>query len=313
MPRRMSRWRPTNPYGLATFAALATYALIVMGSVVRVTDSGLGCPDWPTCHGGLIPPPDPAAWIEWTHRTIGAITSLLIVCACTAWWLTQPRRRSARPIAGLVPVLLLGEVVLGAVVVWLELPGAVVMVHLGIAMAILGAMVWLATSPMESAAPAIQRFGDDRRLFGALVGFTSAAMFGLVLFGGLVRGTGAGWACVGFPECNGYGLFPFGLGPLSDIQLIHRALALVVALGVLAVLAIAWRASWSTRPLRIAALTLVGAVLVQGTIGAVAVSTGVPPLLQALHVAGAAAAWAAAVVLASLAARPTPLSAGTTG
>ncbi len=125
-------------------------------------------------------------------------------------------------------------------------------------------------------------------------------MFGLLLFGGLVRATGAGWACIGFPECNGQGWLPFGLGALSDIQLIHRALAAVVAAGVAGVLFLAWRAAWSTRGLRIAALVLAASVLVQGTIGAVVVSTGV----QALHVAGAGAAWASAVVLASLAARP---------
>ncbi len=303
MSRTLSRWSPTNPYGLTVLAAVATYALIVMGAVVRVTDSGLGCPDWPTCHGSLIPPPDRAAWIEWSHRTLGAVTSMVILAACAAWWLARPRRWTARVVAGLVPVLLVAQVMLGAVVVWLELPAAAVMVHLGIAMAILGALVWLASSAREPGGATGYRFGNDRRAFGALVGFTMVSTFGLIVVGAMVRGTGAGWACVGFPECNGQGLFPFGRGGLSDIQLIHRALALLVAAGALGVLVVAWRARWSTRAMRVAAGALAASVLVQGAIGAVAVSTGVPPLLQALHVAGAGAAWASAVVVARVGGR----------
>ena len=64
---------------LSAFTVVATYALIVIGGIVRVTGSGLGCPDWPTCHGQIIPPLEQTALIEYTHRFVGALVSPLIL------------------------------------------------------------------------------------------------------------------------------------------------------------------------------------------------------------------------------------------
>src|SRR5512136_3301140 len=72
---------------LALTAALMTFGLIPMGGIVRVTGSGLGCPDWPTCHGQLIPPMRLDAIIEYLHRFIAALTSPLILAAAIGgWW-----------------------------------------------------------------------------------------------------------------------------------------------------------------------------------------------------------------------------------
>ena len=113
---------------------------------MRVTGSGLGCPDWPLCHGGLIPPLEITAIFEYAHRVVGATVSLLMVVTVAAAWMWH---RAERPIAlpaSSVPVLLAVEIVLGGVVVLLELPPVVVVVHLAIAMLILGVLVWLAVA-----------------------------------------------------------------------------------------------------------------------------------------------------------------------
>ena len=73
--------------------AVVTYALVVLGGVVRVSGSGLGCPDWPLCHGRLLPPLNVHAIIEYSHRTTASLTSLLVVLTALLAWLGWRHRR----------------------------------------------------------------------------------------------------------------------------------------------------------------------------------------------------------------------------
>jgi heme A synthase len=79
--------------------AIATYLLIVVGAIVRSTGSGLGCPDWPLCHGQLLPPPNVAAMIEFSHRFSAAIVSaLMLAMVAAAWvWARHVRYRHRQP------------------------------------------------------------------------------------------------------------------------------------------------------------------------------------------------------------------------
>lgn len=271
MTRRL-RW-------LAWAAAIATYLLIVLGAVVRITGSGLGCgDDWPVCHGRLFPSfDDLATLIEWNHRLVAAMVSALVVALAGLTWWERRRARSTEqsaPSRGgyLALGLLVVQVLLGAVTVKLELPPWTVILHLGTALALFAVLLWVALG-----APA-RRPGT-----AALV----AAGWGVVtvLFGGLTANLGAATACIGFPLCNGQ-LVPAG-NYLQHIHWTHRVLAygLVVYLLV-----------WALRSRRRGAAVVLGLVVLQIAVAAAMVLLTVPPALQAAHAAVGAAVWGALVV-----------------
>jgi heme o synthase len=285
---------------LALATAIGTYLLIVVGAIVRTTGSGLGCgQDWPLCQGQILPPLETAAIIEWVHRVLVLVASPAILAVPVAAWIVARGRRDLVVPATLAPLLLPVQIMLGAVVVWLELPALVVLVHLGMAMVILAFIVWVAVAagpnPVRPDPRMLQKLEALGRLSWILAGMT----FALVLIGAYVRANGAGWVCAGFPECNGQAL-PFGTNRLIDLHLTHRVMAYAVA-GLAIVTA--WRArevAGLMPSLRRAATALVGLVFIQIGIGATAVLAGPSALVQSAHVAGAAAVWAMAVALAAM-------------
>ncbi len=129
---------------LAWSAAVATWLLIVLGGVVRITGSGLGCGDeWPVCHGRLIPSfADIGTAIEWSHRLVAAIVSTLVVLlAGWVWWARRRTPPGPSRLAYAALGLLLVQVLLGAVTVKLQLPPWTIVLHLGTAMLLLPARI----------------------------------------------------------------------------------------------------------------------------------------------------------------------------
>ncbi|HMA42018.1 MAG TPA: COX15/CtaA family protein [Gemmatimonadales bacterium] len=273
MTRRL-RW-------LAWAAAIATYLLIVLGAVVRITGSGLGCgDDWPVCHGRLFPSfDDLTTLIEWNHRLVAAIVSTLVVLlAGLNWWERRGRRarsteQSAPNWGGYIALgLLVVQVLLGAITVKLELPPWTVILHLGTALALFAVLLWVALG-----APA--RRPGTAALVAAGWGFVT------VLFGGLTANLGAATACVGFPLCNGQ-LVPAG-NYLQHLHWTHRLLAY----GLLVYMVV-----WTLRSRRRGAAVGLGLVVLQIAVAAIMVLLTVPPPLQAAHAAVGAALWGALVV-----------------
>ena len=118
---------------LAYASVLATYALILVGGYVCASDSGLACPDWPTCNGQIVPVLTGHVLVEYTHRLLALLVSILVT---TTWLVVSLRYRRERDIfalssAGLV--LLFAQVLLGMITVRTELNALVTLAHLGLA------------------------------------------------------------------------------------------------------------------------------------------------------------------------------------
>lgn len=294
MPRALRRWRT-----LTAVAAAATFLLIVLGGVVRITGSGMGCgDDWPLCNGQLVPTMSLAAFIEWSHRLVAAVVSLLVAAvAGWAWW---PGRRGepwgdCRRISAAAVALLVVQVLLGAVTVRLELPPASVMLHLGTAMLLLGAL--LVGWSRSNWARRRRRWDAAARLTWAGAGFA----FLVVLAGGVVANLDAAAACTGFPLCGGQP-WPAG-GWRTQVHWAHRLLAYLLLVAVPA-LALYVRVGRPDDPLS-RGWVLAGGVLAvaQVAVGWAMVTGAFTTAVRALHVTLGTGLFAVLVVAAWTAAR----------
>ncbi len=256
---------------LAWTAATCTYLLIVLGAVVRITGSGLGCGNhWPLCNGHLFPPlNDLPTVIEWSHRLLAALVSVLVLALGGLGWRgAGSLEPGARGAAYTALVLLIIQVLLGAVTVKTGLTPVLVILHLATAMLLLGGLIAAARAPSIPT--------PDSWIPLALAFIT-------VLFGALTANLGATAACGGFPLCNGQ-IIP-SAGALAAIQWTHRLLAYALLAVVIWWVAREPRRGWP----------LLGLVLIQIGIAATMVEIGFPGALQAAHAAVGAGVWAAVV------------------
>jgi protoheme IX farnesyltransferase len=280
----------------ALAAAIATFLLIVIGGIVRVTGSGLGCPDWPTCFGRWLPPPQIEAQIEFSHRFwASAVTSpLILIAAFIAWRSLRSVRLIWHQLFWAMPLLLL-QGLLGGLVVLTETPSWLVAIHLGTAFILFGLLIMAAVvafvrhhNPAQPDRLAFQsRFA--RLALGALIG-----IFVVLVSGALVAVTSSTYACTGWPLCNGE-LIP--TNPFGLIHMGHRLIVGLVTVHLLMLLRRAWQTQRHERAILSAATLTVVLYFAQGLVGALKVSTEFPVVLLGLHVATAAAVWASAVVL----------------
>src|SRR5829696_1685705 len=132
-------------YALVTLVALAALALIVLtGAAVRLTGSGLGCPDWPKCYGGTTPPLEAHAVIEYGNRLLTGFVGLAVIAPSVLAWFRRPYRWHLALFGALLPLGVIGQAILGALVVKYHLAPGLVMSHFILSMMLLDAAFALA-------------------------------------------------------------------------------------------------------------------------------------------------------------------------
>ena len=289
---------------LVYLTLLAALPAAFWGGIVRVTGSGLGCPDWPLCHGQFLPSLDIATRIEWLHRFL-AIVAGLTLAGLAAWTLARYRHdRRAVAFVGVAVVLYWLQAILGAITVLLELPDTWVTVHLANAELLLGVLTVYAVVVRWPAGPGLAK----PTAFTWLAVSAAIGIFVLMLSGAYVRGDGATAACSTWPLCND----GIPMSGAAAVHMAHRYIAAIVGVLVASAVVGGWARRREIPGLGIAAVLTAVLFVLQVAIGALNPLTGFSPWPVGAHPAVATALWCAVVALAVLAWRPVRAEATTT-
>lgn len=284
----------------AARAALAllvlTWMLMIVGAATRAARAGVACPDWPLCHGRLIPPLDarfyPAdpsyavyrVYLEFGHRVLAALVASGVFALCIALW--RARRRT-------LPLVLFAtlaaQVAMGALTVRLRNAPYTVVLHLALALALVAGLLAARRALAGHAAP--------RYAAPSVLNHGHRALLALlviqVLVGGVVSSRSIGLACFDFPLCNGLPIPPVWTAAIGW-QMLHRALGFSVVVGAFALYLLARRAGASALDRRFT-LSLAAGALGQVLLGGANVWLRVPPTASAAHLGLAVLLYAALV------------------
>lgn len=280
---RLPRLSPVAYRRITALALASLVMIIITGGAVRLTGSGLGCTDWPTCEQGqLVAPLEFHPMVEFVNRMFTGLVSLAVMLAVLGSLVRMPRRRdltwwSLGLVAGII-----GQIVLGGLTVLAELAPPFVMGHylLSILLVWNGLVLYdRASGPGTPAVPAVSH--PTVVLSRILVG----AALVLLTTGTIVTGTGPHGGDEDAPR------FAFDIGDVVRVHSLTAWAFLGLALVVL------WRAhrDGAPRGRRRRAQVLVACIVAQGAIGYAQYFTGIPPLLVGLHLAGSVAVFLATV------------------
>lgn len=314
---------------LVWFAVIYTFVVVVVGAYVRLSDAGLGCPDWPGCYGELTPhlaQDDIAkavedqggthgpvslgkAWKEMFHRYIAGGLGLVILAIAVTAWLRRRELRQSPLLATSLLVLVMFQAALGMWTVTLLLKPVIVTLHLLGGLATLALLAWLGLrqetfKPVPAAAMRLRPW--------ALL--TLLIVIGQIMLGGWVSTNYAALACVDFPTCHGQWLpemdFHHGFQLVRELGMTaagtHLSYDAITAIHwthrVGAVVTFLYAGGFALVLLRAAGLARYGAVLLavlllQVALGIANVVAGLPLAVAAAHNAGAAILLVTAVVI----------------
>ncbi len=314
---------------LVWFAVIYTFVVVVVGAYVRLSDAGLGCPDWPGCYGELTPhlaQDDIAkavedqggthgpvslgkAWKEMFHRYIAGGLGLVILAIAVTAWLRRRELRQSPLLATSLLVLVMFQAALGMWTVTLLLKPVIVTLHLLGGLTTLALLAWLGLrqetfKPVPAAAMRLRPW--------ALL--TLLIVVGQIMLGGWVSTNYAALACVDFPTCHGQWLpemdFHHGFQLMRELGMTaagtHLSYDAITAIHwthrVGAAVTFLYAGGFALVLLRTAGLAGYGAVLLavlllQVALGIANVVAGLPLAVAAAHNAGAAILLVTAVVI----------------
>ena len=281
---------------------ISVFAMLVLGGVVRVTESGLGCgDDWPLCSGQWLPPLETEAIIEYAHRVAASfLVGPLIAATFIASWVCYRREPWIIWPAATALALVIVQSLLGWVTVATELSGHIVLTHLAVAELTFACCILLLVMTHRGGlreGPAPWATGGTR-LFRTLSVWACVALFVLLLSGSYLTNTdSATWACNQWPLCTNEwgGVFPGG--KLALIHMAHRYVALVAGLFIIYALHLGFRGRTQPAAVRVLSMSALGLFAVQVLAGAGIIWAGFGDdvEMRALHLALASGVWGLAV------------------
>ena len=283
----------------AKFVAGCTVLLLLAGSLVTSTDSGLSVPDWPTTYGWNMFTFPPSKWVggilyEHGHRLIASSVGFLTIVLAIWLWMSEPRRWMRWLGVGALGAVI-AQGVLGGLTVMFFLPAPISTAHAGlaeiffcmtVAIALFTSRGWLDAGPGQ-----IVNDSSLRRLATT----TTILIYCQILVGATMRHTGAGLAIPDFPLMFGH-LWPTHWDPKIAVHFAHRAGALLVAVGVCATVVAVFRQT-TVGELRRPAILLVALVCVQITLGAFTVLSKRDVWINSVHVVCGALVLTTSLVL----------------
>ena len=284
---------------LAVASLVAAFAQVTLGGIVRVTGSGLGCPDWPLCHGQLIPPFEFATLLEYSHRLSASLLGVLVLGTAIIAMLRYRHIKWGKNSILTALALVFTAAILGGATVLTELAWWLRLLHLGIAEGAVAALViavvvsWRVGVDGQDDAGTRVEAGTNKLIIAALIG-----VFLLILSGSYIVGAGYGSSCGTWPLCRG-SLFPEGRAYIEHMG--HRYFAAIIGLIVLAVAYKAWQIRFSMPSVGLSGALLFLAFVAQILVGAFTVWLGFTPEIKAIHLSMATLVWIALVFVAALA------------